>query len=48
LPSKAALEDWVNGVVSRTTAHRTLEIGIRIALGATVREVMVMVLTSGK
>jgi predicted permease len=37
----------IYGVVSSTTAHRTHEIGIRMALGATVREVIVMVLTSG-
>jgi ABC-type antimicrobial peptide transport system permease subunit len=37
----------IYGVVSSTTAHRTHEIGIRLALGATVREVIMMVLTSG-
>jgi putative ABC transport system permease protein len=37
----------IYGVMSSTTAHRRHEIGIRMALGATVREVIVMVLTSG-
>jgi predicted permease len=37
----------IYGVVSSTTAHHTHEIGIRMALGATVREVIMMVLTSG-
>jgi predicted permease len=37
----------IYGVVSSTTAQRRHEIGIRMALGATVREVIVMVLTSG-
>jgi len=37
----------IYGVVSSTTAQRTHEIGIRMALGASVREVIGMVLTSG-
>jgi predicted permease len=37
----------IYGVVSSTTAQRRHEIGIRMALGATVRQVISMVLTSG-
>src|SRR6516162_8240165 len=37
----------VYGVVSSAISQRTQEIGIRMALGATFREVVVMVLTSG-
>jgi predicted permease len=37
----------IYGVVSSTTAQRTHEIGIRMAVGASFRQVILMVLTSG-